>query len=692
VLLDVNFRGYEADKDKVPENGLERRLAEYDGVQDDGEGPPKPIMVLSANDGMKPSVDLEKNGLFTTLLLEGMRGKADTDGGEADGHVTVDELFTYVYKELPKRSFAATKKEQIPLLARRNLQFALTKNPEVIDKVNERLAKFEEIARSKSFNEEVTKEGKSFLDRMPKLESQRELRKKYQALADGKLSADEFLKERAEVLQGLKLARTEAEAFASRVLRVAELAQDAYVKPVTLPELASAAIKGLYRVVNEKLPKELAERVDKIKSLDEEGLKALLADARQHLGKRDDLKGTKATDVALDMMLHSLDRYSTYIDEDSLRQFRIHTEGEFIGIGVQIQRDIARDCVRITTPLRGSPAYKAGVKGGDLILKITNLVDKKGNPLPEPVTVSTQGMHVNDVVQAILGKEKTEVKITIEREEKDGPVQKEFTIRRDKVQAESVYGVKRNDDDSWDYYIDLESKIAYIRLSQFARNTEDTLRATIKQLQQKGLNGLILDLRFNPGGYLDSAVEISDMFIDDGKIVEIRPREGRPKVFRGEHRNSFLNFPLVVMVNGESASASEIVSACIQDHERGIIMGERSFGKGSVQNIMSSNAGDGGQVKITTASFWRPNGKNLNRFPNSSPTDDWGVVPHADHTLALTPTERDELHEYLTKRTYIPRRDAPKQEELKFSDRQLDMAVQFLQRQVTAKASSKKAG
>ena len=471
------------------------------------------------------------------------------------------------------------------------------------------------------------------------------------------------------------------------------MAKDSYVKSVTLQELSSAAIKGLYRMSDAKLPKELADRVEKIKGLDEDGLKTLLADARQQLGKRDDLKGTKATDIALDMMLHSLDRYSTWIDEESKRIAEIQIKGEFIGIGVQIQRDIARDCVRITTPLRGSPAYKAGLKGGDLIIKITNTVDKAGKELPEPITVSTQGMHVNDVVQAILGKQRTPVKLTIEREEKDGPVQKEFTINRDRVQAESVFGVKRNDDDTWDFYLDPENKIGYVRLSQFSRNTEDNLKSAVKQLTQKGLNGLILDLRFNPGGYLDSAVEISDLFIDDGKIVEIRPREGKPKVWKGAHAGSYLNFPLVVLVNGESASASEIVSACIQDHERGIIMGERSYGKGSVQNIMPSNAGDGGEVKITTASFWRPSGKNLNRFPNSSPTDDWGVVPHQDYTLALTPTERDELHENLVKKTYIPRRDAPtKEPEVKFSDRQLDMAVQFLQKQVTAKSSSKKAG
>jgi C-terminal peptidase prc len=693
ALLDVNFRGYEAGNEKVSETGLERRLSEFDGIKEDSEGPPRPIALLSGSDGMKPSVELEKNGLFTTLLLEAFRGKADKDGDEADGTITAEELFTFVQPELPKRALRLAKQEHRTILWTRTVGLPVAKNPDVAEQVSNRLAKFDELAKKDNLKEEIVKEGRTFLGRMPKLESQRELRKKYQLLADGKLSSEELLKQRDEVLQGLKLSRTDAESFATKVLRVAETARESYVKPVTLQDLTSAAIKGLYRTVNEKLPKEIAERLEKIKSLDEDGLKTLLADARQHLGRRDDLKGSKATDLALDMMLHSLDRYSTFIDEETKRQAEIAIKAEFIGIGVQIQRDVARDCVRITTPLRGSPAYKAQLKGGDLIIKITNTVDKEGKALPEPRTVPTAGMNVNDVVRTILGKDKTPVTLLIEREEKDGPVQKEFTITRGRVQAETVFGVKRNDDDSWDFYLDAENKIAYVRLSQFARNTEAGLIQAVKDLQKKGLNGLILDLRFNPGGYLDSAVDISDLFVDDGKIVEIRPREGKPKVFRGESRNSLLNFPLVVLINGESASASEIVSACIQDHERGIVMGERSFGKGSVQNIMPSNTGDGGEIKITTATYWRPSGKNINRFPNSSPTDDWGVVPHADYTLALTPAERDELHEYLTKRSYIPRRDAPKKEEpSKLVDRQLDMAVQFLQKQVTAKASSKKAG
>jgi carboxyl-terminal processing protease len=189
-------------------------------------------------------------------------------------------------------------------------------------------------------------------------------------------------------------------------------------------------------------------------------------------------------------------------------------------------------------------------------------------------------------------------------------------------------------------------------------------------------------------------VGISDLFIDDGAIVSIRPRVGRSRDFKGSHAGSKVDFPLVVLVNGGSASASEIVSACIQDHERGIVMGERSFGKGSVQNIMELDLGNGpSEMKLTTASFWRPSGKNLHKFPTSKPEDDWGVVPHPNYTLKLSPAETTELYDHLKRQEVIARRDPPKMETVPtFVDRQLEMAVDYLKKQMATKTAAKKAG
>src|SRR5207237_1514097 len=155
------------------------------------------------------------------------------------------------------------------------------------------------------------------------------------------------------------------------------------------------------------------------------------------------------------------------------------------------------------------------------------------------------------------------------------------------------------------------------------------------------IKGSVLDLRFNPGGLLDSAVKISDLFIDDGLIVSVRPRVGRETRFTGFREGSLLDFPMVCMVNGMSASGSEIVSAALQDHKQAYIVGERSYGKGSVQNIQRY---EDGEIKLTTASFWRPSNKNLNKSSTSGKDEDeWGVTP--DKVVSLTAKERDDLFE-----------------------------------------------
>ena len=175
-------------------------------------------------------------------------------------------------------------------------------------------------------------------------------------------------------------------------------------------------------------------------------------------------------------------------------------------------------------------------------------------------------------------------------------------------------------------------------------------------------------------------MSVSDLFIDDGEIVSIRPRVGQIETHTGK-RGGYMDFPMVCLVNEHSASASEIVSACLQDHKRAIIMGERSFGKGSVQNIQGF---DGGQLKLTIATFWRPSGANLNKVSTNGKEEDvWGVVPDEGFRLKLTRKERDELYEHLHDIEVIHRHDAPpKPAKAEFKDRQLHMAVDYLRNQI----------
>ncbi len=291
-------------------------------------------------------------------------------------------------------------------------------------------------------------------------------------------------------------------------------------------------------------------------------------------------------------------------------------------------------------------------------------------------------MTLTEAVKKILGKAGTKVKLTIQREGVDKPFQVEIT--RGKIELESVFGVKRKADDTWDYWLDKQNKIAYVRLSNFARNTTADLTRVVRDLREQGMQGLVLDLRFNPGGLLSAAHKISDLFIDNGPIVAIRrPRRGQEDQMTGRSAGSELDFKMVCLVNGYSASASEIVSACLQDHKRAVIIGERSYGKGSVQNISDF---DGGQIKVTIASFWRPSGKNLNKSSTSGKEDeDWGVRPdNKDCTLELSRKEREDLAEHLRNTEIIPRRDRPAKEKTEFKDRQLDLALKHLRDVVKA--------
>ena len=211
----------------------------------------------------------------------------------------------------------------------------------------------------------------------------------------------------------------------------------------------------------------------------------------------------------------------------------------------------------------------------------------------------------------------------------------------------------------------------------------------MKTLDAKGIGGLILDLRFNPGGLLDSAIKISDLYVDDGLIVSVRPRVGREAKFNGRHEGSLLDFPMVCLVNGGSASGSEIVSAALQDHKRALIVGERSYGKGSVQNIQPF---ENGEIKLTTASFWRPSGKNLNKSSTGGKDEDeWGVMP--DKIVKLTSKEREDLAEAQRNAEIIPRPDKPAKKS-DFKDRQLEEALDYLRGQIkmASRVPSKKAG
>ncbi|HLW67268.1 MAG TPA: S41 family peptidase [Gemmataceae bacterium] len=688
AFVDINYKSFTPDKGSVVEPNILDMVRVFVGNEDKDEHQlPPGRVIFQASSSVAQLVDTDKHSIFAKAVVDGLKGAADKDGYEPDGLVTVDELQTYLEKAVPDEARQLGKtheeKEQTPLIwGTRASHFVLTKNPAVTPRVEARVEKLKQLDLPK----DVKEEGVHMLRRMPKLKAQQDLRKDYQRLADAQLDPKTFLENRSKILAGMKLDRDDADYYADIVLRACEQVRATYIKELNLGEMIGWSIKGLYRRLEEKLPNEITKKLDDVKSLNRAKLSDLLVEAREHLGKREDLDGKKDIDLSVQMMMLNLDPYTSYFDKEQVKQMAAQLQGRFTGVGIQIRRDMVRDGLLVITPIKGSPAYKAGIKAGDLITEIIREVDQDGNKLDPPEVLSTKGMKTDEAVKKILGKAKTKVRLKVEREGSDKPI--EFDITRGTVDVETVLGVSRKPDDSWNFMIDPKSKIAYLRLTQFAPRSFEDMQDVVKQLQKDGIKGLILDLRFNPGGLLTSAVQISDLFIDDGLIVTIKPRAGVDDEvsYSGKHQGSYLDFPMVCMVNGLSASGSEILAACLQDHHRAVILGERSFGKGSVQNMMDFPP-TGALIKLTTATFWRPNGKNLNKSSTSGKEDeDWGVRPDEGFVVPVSRGERDQLFEHLRDQEVIPNRDAPKNKEKEtkpeIKDKQLDAALDYLREQV----------
>jgi len=362
-------------------------------------------------------------------------------------------------------------------------------------------------------------------------------------------------------------------------------------------------------------------------------------------------------EAAIRGVMSELDPYSSYISPKEIARFRTDVDQKFGGIGIQV--GVKNNLITVISPSIGSPAYKAGVQAGDQIVEIEGK--------------SAEGISVPEAVKKLKGEPGTEVTFTIARPSTGE--RKVIKVVRKVVILETVLGDLRNADDSWNFLIDDKARIGYIRISAFSGDTAARLRVVLRELHGQGMRGLILDLRFNPGGLLRSAVETCDMFLDEGVIVRIKTRNGTVNTRKARERGTFKTVPMAVLVNRYSASASEIVSACLQDHKKAVVIGERTWGKASVQSIVELQGG--GAIKLTTASYHRPNGENIHKPKNPKPDDKWGVMPDDGYRIRLPLDEFSKLHAYRHQRDII-RANGEKPKESKFVDRQLKKAQEYL--------------
>jgi carboxyl-terminal processing protease len=316
--------------------------------------------------------------------------------------------------------------------------------------------------------------------------------------------------------------------------------------------------------------------------------------------------------AAIDGLLSGLDPHSNYLDSDSFAEMRDEQRGKFHGLGIQITKRGPDKPLTIIAPIDGTPAWRAGLQSGDIISEI------EGEP--------TIDLTVQQSVRRLKGDKGTKVMITIERPGMDEPFQ--VTIERDEIPIQSVRVA----------YM-LRPDVGVVRIGNFNTTTAEELDAAIEKLRGEGMERLILDLRSNPGGLLEQAVEVTERFIDPGKLIVYTQGRipGSNQRFVARQSGDAVDMPLVVLVDGSSASASEIVSGAIQDHDRGLVVGETTFGKGLVQRVIPIQAGEGGALAVTTAKYHTPSGRLIQR--DYSDLDDYYLANREEESEETEPIE-----------------------------------------------------
>lgn len=281
-------------------------------------------------------------------------------------------------------------------------------------------------------------------------------------------------------------------------------------------------------------------------------------------------------------MLATLDPHSSYMTPDMYKEMQVETRGEFGGLGIQI--GVKDHRITVIAPIEDTPAFAAGIEAGDVITKVDD--------------TPTKDLTLMEAVQKMRGIKGTKVTVTIEREDSKTPLQ--FTLIRDTIKIQSVRSRV------------LDERIGYVRISQFQEATAEDLGSKLRELKEKNIQGLILDLRNNPGGLLSAAVGVSEKFLESDKlVVSIKGRDGRKDEYRSHMQSDHFEYPMIVLVNQGSASASEIVAAAMQDWGKAVIIGKTTFGKGSVQTILPLSDGSG--IRLTTAKYYTPRGKSIHK-------------------------------------------------------------------------------
>ncbi len=341
----------------------------------------------------------------------------------------------------------------------------------------------------------------------------------------------------------------------------------------------------------------------------------------------DEVDQEKLRQGAIRGMVEALDDpYTVYVPPSDSAEFTKQLTGEYVGIGAQV--DLEDGWLKIVSPLEDSPAFRAGLMADDRVVEIGG--------------TSTHNVGVDKCIELLMGDPGTTVTLTIERLGEKLPV----TITREKIKTRSVKGYKREERDGnkWMYMLDPTRKIAYVRLTQFTPRCAEELAAALESCgaSSGGVKGLVLDLRNNPGGVLSDAVAIADLFLKEGTIVSTRGRAHKEETARARSEGTLPEFPIAILLNGFSASASEVLAGALVENNRAIVVGTRSFGKGSVQTVHVLESQEGAEVKLTEQGYFLPSGRSITRKDEAA---QWGVDPSEGFFVPISDDETRQMFE-----------------------------------------------
>jgi carboxyl-terminal processing protease len=457
--------------------------------------------------------------------------------------------------------------------------------------------------------------------------------------------------------QAPPLRQGEAAEFAQQLTQTIKLIAEQYIQPVETPAAVYAALAALYEEAGVPVPGTLRGEVNKAKDAE---LFNLMVRTREALGSAEVLRGTRAYFTALRGLGTVLDPWTRFMPAEDRR--RSSGENADVGTGLTVadHQGVGPLWVRAVAP--GSPAQVEGIRPGD---QITHLDGK-------PAGAMTFAEALRHLGQEPAGRGETatalpaRVTLTLLRPGVKEP--RKVTLDITTFDPETVLGVRRRPDNSWDFFLDPEKKIGYIRVTKLSGSVVADLRGALTGLQADGMRGLILDFRWCPPGFINEATETARVFLGEGQITTIKYRPGQPdEPYTSTGANSFADFPLVVLVNGETTGSAEMIAAALQDNKRAVIAGQRSRGKGSVQHSITLPVNNL-QLWVTSGLFIRPNGKPMHRFAHSKPEDDWGVRPDPRLEFILSPELTDRLRDWYalqalrpgTSREYLPLDDPAK--------------------------------